>query len=58
MLERPDLPICIRRSRKIGHADRPMQEWVAAWEAVFNLGAGELSFDGRTRGVINITSSL
>jgi hypothetical protein len=38
---------------QIGHADRPMQEWVAAWEAVFNLGAGEQSFDGRTRGVIN-----
>jgi hypothetical protein len=25
----------------IQHADRPMEEWVAAWEAVFNLGAGE-----------------
>jgi hypothetical protein len=26
---------------QISHADRPMQEWVAAWEALFNLGAGE-----------------
>jgi hypothetical protein len=25
----------------IQHADRPMKEWVAAWEALFNLGAGE-----------------
>jgi hypothetical protein len=26
---------------QINHADRPMEEWVAAWESVFNLGAGE-----------------
>jgi hypothetical protein len=25
----------------IHHADRPMQEWVTAWEELFNLGAGE-----------------
>jgi len=25
----------------IEHAERPMGEWVAAWEALFNLGAGE-----------------
>lgn len=25
----------------IQHAERPMGEWVAAWEALFNLGAGE-----------------
>lgn len=25
----------------IAHADRPMKEWAAAWEAFFNLGAGE-----------------
>jgi hypothetical protein len=43
---------------RIGHADRPMQEWVAAWEAVFNLGADELSFDGRTSGVINNSYQL
>lgn len=26
---------------EIHHADRPMQEWAAAWESHFNLGAGE-----------------
>lgn len=26
---------------EIHHADRPMREWVAAWESHFNLGAGE-----------------
>jgi hypothetical protein len=26
---------------QISHVDRPMQEWVATWEALFNLGAGE-----------------
>jgi hypothetical protein len=30
-----------------------MQEWVAAWEAVFNFGAGERPFDCQTSGVIN-----
>src|SRR5580698_509724 len=25
----------------IGHAERPMKEWAAAWEQLFNLGAGE-----------------
>jgi hypothetical protein len=25
----------------IQHADRPMEEWAAAWETLFNLGAGE-----------------
>ena len=38
---------------EIAHADRPMQEWVAAWESMFNLGAGELPCDGRTRGVMH-----
>jgi hypothetical protein len=37
----------------IAHGDRPMQEWVAAWEKVFNFGAYELPFDGSERGVIN-----
>ncbi len=36
----------------INHADRPMQEWAAAWEAVFNLGAGENLCDGR-KDVVN-----
>ena len=38
---------------QIAHADRPMQEWAAAWEAVFNFGAGERPFDGKTSGVID-----
>lgn len=27
----------------LGHADRPMDSWVKAWEAEFNLGAEEIS---------------
>ncbi len=38
---------------KIGHADRPMQEWVAAWEKVFNLGAGEIACEIRDTHVVN-----
>jgi hypothetical protein len=29
----------------IHHAERPMQEWVEAWEWLFNLGAGEVGCD-------------
>lgn len=39
--------------KKIAHADRPMQEWAAAWESLFNLGAGEVPYEGQTRGVIH-----
>jgi hypothetical protein len=28
---------------RIWHADRPMREWVDAWEAHFNLGLGEVA---------------
>jgi hypothetical protein len=31
---------------EIHHADRPMDVWAAAWEAHFNLGAGEIETDG------------
>lgn len=37
----------------VGHADRPMQQWAAAWESVFNLGAGEEPCAGKRRGVID-----
>jgi hypothetical protein len=37
----------------IHHAERPMQEWVTAWESFFNLGAGELAWDADRRGVVN-----
>jgi hypothetical protein len=26
---------------EVQHADRPMEKWAAAWESLFNLGAGE-----------------
>ncbi len=38
--------------KAIGHAECPMAEWVAAWEAVFNLGAGEALYDPGRRGVL------
>jgi hypothetical protein len=38
------------------HADRPMQQWAAAWESLFNLGAGEEPCNGRRRGVIDAGS--
>jgi hypothetical protein len=28
---------------KIAHADRPMEQWAAVWEAQFNFGAGEMA---------------
>lgn len=42
----------------IQHADRPMPEWVTAWEKVFNLGAGEELCDGRRLGVVNNDGNL
>jgi hypothetical protein len=38
---------------QIAHADRPMQEWVDAWEAHFNLGIGEVKTDGDNREIVN-----
>src|SRR5262249_21745582 len=37
----------------IGHADRPMHEWVDAWQAHFNLGMGEVTTDGRDWDIVN-----
>lgn len=42
----------------ISGADRPMAEWAAAWEAVFNLGAGEASYDAARRGVFKVGDCL
>lgn len=39
----------------IGHAERPMHDWVAAWESLFNLGAGEVPCNAEARGVMNLT---
>lgn len=39
---------------EIHHADRPMQEWAAAWETHFNLGAGETTVrDTGTHDAVN-----
>jgi hypothetical protein len=38
---------------EIAHADRPMREWVTAWETHFNLGAGDVATDGDTRETVN-----
>jgi hypothetical protein len=38
---------------RISHAERPMPEWVAAWESLFNLGAGETARDLEKREVVN-----
>jgi hypothetical protein len=37
----------------IAHADRPMRDWVEAWEAEFNLGLGEVVTDGDNRQTVN-----
>ncbi len=37
----------------IAHADRPMGEWVKAWESVFNLGADEPLCSPAKSGVLN-----
>lgn len=39
--------------RMIGHADRPMAEWVAAWDRHLNLGLGEQHLPGGGDHVIN-----
>lgn len=38
---------------ELRHADRPMQAWAAAWEAHFNLGAGEIPNDRDDADVVN-----
>lgn len=37
----------------IHHPDRPMQDWVKAWETLFNLGAGEVACDLGRHEVVN-----
>jgi hypothetical protein len=44
------LTYCHTPFRHLHHADRPMPEWAAAWEAQFNLGAGEAT---DTRDAVN-----
>lgn len=38
---------------EIRHADRPMPAWAAAWEAHFNLGAGEVRNDRDGADIVN-----
>lgn len=40
----------------IQHADRPREAWIAAWESLFNLGAGEVRADQVDRGVVALTA--
>lgn len=37
----------------IQHAERPMEEWVTAWETLFNLGADEVVCDIERHEVVN-----
>ena len=41
----------------IRHADRPMEEWVTAWETLFNLGAGEAVCEADKRKVVSYCHS-
>jgi hypothetical protein len=42
----------------IHHAERPMEEWAAAWETLFNLGAGEATCDVEKHEVVNFCYSF
>lgn len=42
--------------RAIDHAERPMPEWVAAWEQLFNLGDGEAQAQDESKGVLNYSA--
>ncbi len=41
---------------EIQHADRPRAAWLAAWEGLFNLGAGEVAADSNDRAVFAVTA--
>jgi hypothetical protein len=41
---------------EIDHADRPMGEWVEAWEKLFNLGENEERFEPESPGVLNYST--
>ena len=40
---------------QIRHAEQPMEEWVSAWEKLFNLGAGEAVCDVGRRDAVNFS---
>ena len=37
----------------IHHADRPTEEWLAGWETLFNLGAGEIMYDPKESRIVS-----
>ena len=43
---------------RIEHADRPMEEWAAAWETFFNLGSGEVACDIPRHDAINFSANF
>jgi hypothetical protein len=42
----------------IEHADRPMEEWAAAWETLFNFGAGETAWEIKRREPVNYSRNF
>ncbi len=42
----------------IQHADRPMKEWAAAWEALFNFGAGEAVCEAERREAVSYSHNF
>jgi hypothetical protein len=42
----------------IQHAERPMEEWVTAWETFFNLGAGEATCDNEGHKVVDFSHNF
>ena len=40
---------------QVQHAERPMEQWAAAWESLFNLGAGEALCGVDRRGAVNFS---
>ena len=43
---------------EIANADRPMNEWVSAWESLFNFGVGERPANVFDHGVVDFASNL
>ncbi|MGH9574703.1 MAG: hypothetical protein ACRD40_14390 [Candidatus Acidiferrales bacterium] len=42
----------------IGHAERPTEEWAAAWESLFNLGSGETPCTEKRREVVDFSRNF
>ena len=46
------------RFTQIQHAERPMEEWITAWESLFNLGAGEIPCGTESLEVVDFCRNL